>query len=56
MPNRCICQLAADQTGFTTKRIEKIRGIGINDMVISVNKLPDGTAGAAIADASSSCQ
>ena len=51
-----LCQHAANGVGFklntdgTTKALKKIGGVGINDMVISVNELPDGTAATAIAD------
>ena len=37
-------------TDGTTKGLKKVFGVGINDMVISVNELPDGTATTAIAD------
>ena len=53
-----LCQRAADEVGFklntdgTTKDLKKIGGVGINDMVISVNELPDGTAETAVADVS----
>ena len=53
-----LCQHAANGVGFklntdsTTKALKKIGGVGINDMVISVNELPDGTAATAIADIS----
>ena len=49
---------AANKTGFklntdgTTKNLKKIGGVGINDIVISLNELPDGTADTAIADIS----
>ena len=39
-------------TDGTTKQQKKIGGVGINDVVISVNELPDGTAASAIKDVS----
>ena len=51
-----LTQHAANKTGFkintdgTTKNLKKIGGVGINDIVISLNELPDGTADTAIAD------
>ena len=39
-------------TDGTTKQQKKVGGVGINDMVISVNQLPDGTAASAIKDVS----
>uniref|UniRef100_A0A1X7V4P2 Uncharacterized protein n=1 Tax=Amphimedon queenslandica TaxID=400682 RepID=A0A1X7V4P2_AMPQE len=37
-------------TDGTTKNLKKVGEVGINDMVISVDKLQDGTATTAIAD------
>ena len=51
-----LCEHAASGVPFrlntdgTTKDLKKVFGIGINDIVISVNELPDGTATTAIAD------
>ena len=51
-----LCEHAASGVPFrlntdgTTKDLKKVFGVGINDMVISVNELPDGTATTAIAD------
>ena len=39
-------------TDGTTKNQKKIGGVGINDIVISVNELPDGTAASSIEDVS----
>lgn len=53
-----LCQQAANKVGFslksdgTTKNLKKIGGVGINDMVISVNELPDGTAETTVKDIS----
>ena len=55
-----LCESASESTckGFrlntdgTTKQQKKIGGVGINDVVISVNELPDGTAVSAIEDVS----
>ena len=53
-----LCEHAAGNKGFrmntdgTTKKQKKLGGIAINDMVVSVNELPDGTAMSAIDDIS----
>ncbi len=53
-----LCDMASDSKTFkintdgTTKCQRKIGGVAINDMVISVNELPDGTAVSAIQDVS----
>lgn len=53
-----LCSHASEKRGFllntdgTTKFQKKIGGVAINDMVVSVNELPDGTALSAIDDVS----
>ena len=53
-----LCQHSAQNQGFklntdgTTKGQKKIGGVAINDLVISVNEVPDGTADLAIQDIS----
>ena len=53
-----LCEQAAACKGFlmntdgTTKAQRKIGGVAVNDMVISVNELADGTAESAVADVS----
>ena len=53
-----LCEHASGNKGFlvntdgTTKAQKKLGGVAINNMVISVNELPDGTAESAIADIS----
>ena len=53
-----LCEHAATGAGFhlntdgTTKAQKKLGGIVINDMVVAVNHLPDGTATSAISDIS----
>ena len=53
-----LCEQAANKQGFymntdgTTKLQRKLGGIGINNMVISVNELPDGSAASIIDDVS----
>ena len=52
------CQQASENMGFklktdeTTKRQNKLEGVAINDIVVSVNEVPDGTAQSAIASIS----
>ena len=53
-----LCQQASENMGFklktdgTTKRQKKLEGVAINDIVVSVNEVPDGTAQSAIASIS----
>ena len=53
-----LCKHASENKGFrmntdgTTKAQKKIGGVVINDMVVSVNELPDGTAQSVISDIS----
>ena len=48
----CECGSFKINTDGTTKAQRKIGAVAINDMVVSVNELPDGTAKSAIADVS----
>ena len=48
-----LCEHAAAKKGFlinTDGTTKKLGGVATNDMVISVNELPDGTAESAISD------